>query len=178
MIAALTRHRTNEASTTLPSAYQRFRGYPRLTWGETTEKRSIVAHKQSPPPENVAKCYTALPVLSLEFTHECHQRVDPVFGKRVIDRCPHAAHGAMSLEPIQTCRGGLLHERILERFGRQAKRHVHQRSAVAPGRAPVETSAIDLGVELRRLARVRFRDCFEPSLTDQPLHHQAEPRTR
>ena len=40
--------------------------------------------------------------------------------------------------------------------------------------AAIEAGAIDLGIELRRLALVDARDRGEPALRDQPLHHQAE----
>src|SRR5215831_5723474 len=81
---------------------------------------------------------THLSVSSLELTHERHERVDTLFRERVVDRCTHPAHRAVSLQAVETRRSGCLYELLFELLAREPERDVHQRTALLVGRAAVE----------------------------------------
>src|SRR5712692_11554004 len=95
--------------------------------------------------ENAA-LWPELAVFALEIPHERDERLDAVFRERVVNRRPHPADRAVPLQAVQAGGGRLLDEHVLEIFGGEAKRHVHQRTAVFASRAAEEAGAIDFEI--------------------------------
>src|SRR5712692_9499745 len=163
-MAAMTRLKESETSTSLPSENRRIGDCPRIQGGTPTDDTAY--HGTALPP--------GLPMRPLKFPHETDERNDPILRKGVVNRRPHAADRPMSLESVQTRSRCALHKFALQVLGRHPKRHVHQRPAVSLSGASIESGAIDLRVELRGLALVDGRDCRKTSLRAQPLHHEAQ----
>src|SRR5262245_25213803 len=87
-----------------------------------------------------------LPVHALELLQERDERIDPRFGKRVVDRGPEPADRAVSLEPVEPGGGRFLRELLLEILGRQTERHVHPGSRILFRVPAIEAGAIDLRI--------------------------------
>src|ERR1041385_5729626 len=85
-------------------------------------------------------------VAPLELLHELDERIDAGFREGVVERSPHPADRPVALEPVEAGRRGFLDEPVLDVFGREPERDVHQRSAVLVCRSAIETAAVDLGV--------------------------------
>src|SRR6476646_3130140 len=108
----------------------------RVSVGRIDRVYGLRATWTEPAPE------TGLAVATFELAHEGDQVVDALLRERVVDRCPHPADGAMTLEPVEAGGRGLLHERLLEVFVGQTERDVHQAPAVGVGRGSPEARAV------------------------------------
>ena len=57
--------------------------------------------------------------------HEGHKGVDAGFRHRVVDACPHTAHGPVPLERYHTGLFGLFQKNLVQSFIGQSKGYVH-----------------------------------------------------
>ena len=103
-------------------------------------------------------------VCSLELRHETHQRIDALFGERIVDGRPDPAHRPMALETIESSSCRVPDEPRFEFLGRQAEGDIHQGSAVSPRGATIELGLVNRRIELPPLSLISSGHGAEPTV--------------
>src|SRR5438876_3909757 len=87
--------------------------------------------------------WSASAPFAFKFAHEFDEGVDALFGKCVIDRRAHSTHIPVPFEPVETCRGGLLDEQLLQFFRGEPECHIHERPATLLRRSAIKAGAVN-----------------------------------
>ena len=139
-----------------PEVVEHWRGFIEAAGAFEGEAEGTDAEPRAspPPPSSIGRRFRSAPehreptmplrLRAFELAHELHERLDALFGKRVVDRRAHAADRPMAFEAVEASGGGFLLECLFQLFARQPERDVHQRPAVLLRRAAIEAGAIDL----------------------------------
>src|SRR5438552_4964337 len=92
----------------------------------------------------------------------------------MLDPRPHSNALAKPHKPDETYSGRIADEELVQTLACEAERDVHPRPVFLARRAPVEPGSIDFLVQPRRLPFVHLRHRVEPTVSEEPLHHQTQ----
>src|ERR1700751_2386728 len=112
------------------------------------------------------------PLPPLELAHVIDQRLHALDRHRVVDRCAHAADGAVPLELHHAALLRALDKGLVELLVAQPERHVHARAVFLANRARIEFRLVEAVVEEPRLGYVLPLDRRETALAQQPFEYE------